>query len=163
MDPGFWTSLSICTVLVAVSLWLIWAHWERSAAVEADESLENRQRDHLRRRYRRRIQTSTMLGVVGVAILGGRLFPPDQSGLAFIIYWFCVALLVLWMALLAMADIVSTRLYFGRLRRDVEIQRTALEAQLRRKTSGESRKPGPADRPPDKKPPGDGPGEQSPP
>ena len=161
MDPGFWTSLSICTVLVAASLWLIWAHWERSAAVEADESLENRQRDHLRRRYRRRIQTSTMLGVVGVAILGGRLFPPDQGGAALIIYWSCVALLVLWMALLAMADIVSTRLYFGRLRRDVEVQRTVLEAQLRRKTAGESRKSGPADRPADKDSPGDGPGEQS--
>ena len=65
------------------------------------------------------------------------------------------------MALLAMADIVSTRLYFGRLRRDVEVQRTVLEAQLRRKTAGESRKSGPADRPADKDSPGDGPGEQS--
>lgn len=132
MGGDFWGLLSISTVLLAASLWLIWWHWERLAAVESDEKLEGRERDHLRRRYRRRIQTSTLLGVVGVAILGGRLFPPDQARLANVIYWFCLTLLVLWMALLGVADIIATRLYFGRLRRNVEIQRTALEAQLRR-------------------------------
>lgn len=155
MEPDFWTSLSICTVLLAASLWLIWSHWERLAAVEADEKLEERERNHLRRRYRRRIQTSTMLGVVGVAILGGRLFPPDASGLAGVVYWLCLTLLVLWMALLGLADVISTRLYFGRLRRDVEIRRTALAAQLRR-SSSKSGEPGSTERSEGQKTPTDG-------
>lgn len=147
MDSDFWVSLSISTLLLAASLWLIWSHWERLVAVEADENLEKRNRDHLQRRYRRRIQSSTILGVVGVAILGGRLFPPDQGGLAAAIYWSCLTVLVLWMALLGVADIISTRLYYGRLRRNVEIQRTALEAQLRRARERKDRKTGPAGRP----------------
>ncbi len=132
MDPDFWMSLTICIALVGVALWLVRVHWEHWQEVDADTTLQPRDRDHLRRRHRRRMQTSTMLGFVGVAILAGRLFPPDDPSVATVLYWCGVILLVFWMALLALADMVSTRIHYGGQRRKVDNERTKLEAQLQR-------------------------------
>jgi len=132
MDPDFWMSLTICIALVGAALWLIRVHWQHWQEVDADTTLQPRDRDHLRRRHRRRTQTSTMLGFVGVAILAGRLFPPDDSSVVTVLYWSGVTLLVLWMALLAMADMVSTRMHYGGQRRKVDNERAKIEAQLQR-------------------------------
>ncbi len=132
MDPDFWMSLTICIALVGAALWLIRVHLEHWHEVDADTTLQPRDREHLRRRHRRRMQTSTMLGFVGVAILAGRLFPPDDPSTVTVLYWSGVTLLVFWMALLALADMVSTRMHYGGQRRKVDNERTRLEAQLQR-------------------------------
>ncbi len=132
MDSDFWMSLAICVSLVSVALWLINVHWQHWQEVDADTDLQPRERDHLRNRHRRRMQTSTMLGFVGVAILAGRLFPPDDPSLVVVLYWTGVALLVLWMALLALGDMIATRVHYATKRRKVVNERTRLEAQLRR-------------------------------
>lgn len=132
MDPDFWISLTVCLALVGAALWLIRVHWQHWLEVDADTSLQPRERDHLRRRHRRRMQTSTMLGFVGVAILAGRLFPPEDPSLVTIFYWTGVTLLVLWMALLALADMISTRVHYGTQRRKAEGERDRLKAQLER-------------------------------
>lgn len=132
MDPDFWMSLTVCLALVGAALWLIRVHWQHWQEVDADSSLQPRERDHLRRRHRHRMQTSTMLGFVGVAILAGRLFPPDDPSLVTIFYWTGVALLVLWMALLALADMIATRVHYGSQRRKAEGERDRLKAQLQR-------------------------------
>ena len=132
MDPDFWMSLTVCLTLVGVSLWLVRVHWQHWQEVDEDTSLVPREKDHLRRRHRRRMQTSTMLGFVGVAILAGRLFPPDDPSLVVVFYWTGVTLLVLWMALLAMADMLSTHVHYRTQRRKTEGERERLKAQLRR-------------------------------
>lgn len=132
MDADFWMSLAICVALVALALWLVRVHWEHWQEVDADSSLPPWERDHLRRRYRRRMQTSTMLGFVGVAVLAGRLFPPDEPSLVTILYWTGVILLVLWMGLLALADMIATRIHYGIQRRKTDSERDRIEAQLRR-------------------------------
>ena len=73
-----------------------------------------------------------MLGFIGIAILAGRLFPPEDPGFVTILYWIGVSLLVLWMALLALADMIATRVHFGVQRRKVEFERQKLRAQLKR-------------------------------
>lgn len=132
MDPDFWTSLIVCVAMVGAALWLIHVHWEHWQEADADTSLSPRDRDHLKRRHRRRMQTSTMFGVVGIAIFAGRLFPLDDPSVPAFLYWTGVLLLVLWMALLAMADIVATRVHFNVQRRKAEGERARLEAKLRR-------------------------------
>lgn len=132
MDPDFWISLAVCVGLVGAALWLLRVHWQHWQEVDADTSLTPRERDHLRRRHRRRMQTSTMLGFVGIAILAGRLFPLDEPTLAAVLYWLGVVLLVCWMALLALADILATRVHYGAMRRKVDSERDKLEAQLQR-------------------------------
>ena len=132
MDFDFWISLTVCLALVGAALWLIRVHWQHWLEVDGDTSLQPRERDHLRRRHRRRMQTSTMLGFVGVAILAGRLFPPEDPTLVTIFYWTGVTLLVLWMALLALADMIATRVHYGSQRRKAEGERDRLKAQLER-------------------------------
>ncbi len=140
MDSDFWISLTVCVAMVGAALWLIRVHWEHWQEADADTSLSDRDRDHLKRRHRRRMQTSTMLGVVGIAILAGRLFPLDEPSAAALLYWTGVLLLVLWMALLAMADMVATRVHFNVQRRKVEGERARLEAKLRRLEEGGGQK-----------------------
>ncbi len=144
--------MAICVGLVGVAVWLIRVHWEHWQEVDAAPNLPAREREHLKRRHRRRIQTSTMLGFVGIAILAGRLFPAEDPSIVTILYWTGVALLVLWMALLALADMIATRVYYGVERRKFDGERAKLEAQLRRleaevkgEGSGNGASKGPAD------------------
>jgi uncharacterized membrane protein len=95
--------------------------------------MEPREYDFRRRQLRRRSQTSAMLGLVGIGMLIGRLLivwraPP----LVVVVFWLGVMALVVWLALLAVADIVSTRLYFSRLRQNYMVEQARLRAQLRR-------------------------------
>lgn len=151
MDSDFWTSLTICVALVAAALWLVRVHWQHWQEVDSAPDLPPRERDHLRRRYRRRMQTSTMLGFIGVAILAGRLFPPDDPSLVTIFYWTGVALLVLWMALLALGDLIATQVHYRVNRRKAEGERDRLEAQLRRLVAEQQGKSDRSDKTPHEK------------
>jgi len=142
MDADFWISLAICLVLVGAALWLIRVHWQHWQEVDAQPGLSDRDRNHLRRRHRRRFQTSTMLGLVGVAILLGRLFPPEDGHLIPLLYWLGVALLVCWVALLALADMLSTRLHYSSRQHQDDLERLKLQAQLRRATREEQARQG---------------------
>jgi hypothetical protein len=131
MDSDFWTSLAVCVALLIPAVWMLSVQWRQWQQVDADTNMRPARKNHLRCRYRRRMQVSTMLGCIGIAFLGGELFPPEE-GLVPAIYWICVALLVLWMALLAVADMVATRMYYSRLQEHVDLERTKLEVQIRR-------------------------------
>lgn len=124
--------MAICVGLVGVAVWLIRVHWEHWQEVDTAPNLPAREREHLKKRYRRRMQTSTMVGFVGIAILAGRLFPAEDPSIVTVFYWAGVALLVLWMALLALADMIATRVHYGAQRRKFDGERAKLEAQLRR-------------------------------
>ena len=141
----------VCVILVAAALWLVQAHRQHWQEVDTAQELPSRERDHLRRRYRRRMQTSTMLGFVGVAILAGRLFPPDDPSLVTIFYWAGVALLVFWMALLALGDLISTQVHYRVNRRKAECERDRLEAQLRRLVAEQQEKSDRSDKTPQEK------------
>jgi len=92
--------------------------------------MDPKERDYRWRQCRRRIQSSAMLALLGIAILGGRWMagPPW----AFFTYWVAVLLLVLWMVLLALADIIATKYYYGRVRQHYLLEEVKLQAELRR-------------------------------
>jgi hypothetical protein len=89
--------------------------------------------DYRRRQFRRRMQTSAMLGLVGIGMLvGGLLIAwPARPWLIFTV-WGGVMVLVVWLGLLAVAEIVATRYYFGRLKQDYLVEQARLQAELRR-------------------------------
>jgi hypothetical protein len=100
---------------------------EREGQIDAEEL------DYRRSQYRRRMQTSAMLGILAVAMLaGGWVKHPPLSPTVFAIYWGLVLLLVLWLGLLAVADIVSTKYHYARLRDHYALEETRLRAELRR-------------------------------
>lgn len=129
-----WSSILVAVSLLLAAGALIHSHQRAWRTLRQRRSqLEPSEFDFRRRQLRRRSQTSAMLGLVGIGMLIGRLLivwraPP----LVVVVFWGGVMLLVVWLALLAVADIVSTRLYFSRLRQKYLVEQARLRAQLRR-------------------------------
>lgn len=96
----------------------------------ADLSVE--ELDFYRRQFRRRIQTSAMLGILAAGLFVGELLTWwVRSYLFFIIYWGAILILVLWVALLAAVDIWATQYHFGRLKHKCLIEQAKLHAEIR--------------------------------
>ncbi len=128
----FWVSLGFSLVLLAASAVMLWSH-QRTWRHLQEPPLEAREHDFHRRQFRRRMQTSAMLGLLAVTIfIGHWMTSPPLAPLAWLIFWGFVVLLVLWMSLLAMADLLVTRFHYRRLRDDYLAQQTRLQAELRR-------------------------------
>jgi hypothetical protein len=125
-----WPALIVAVVLLVTGICLMMSHvrgWRRQ---QADPRLEEKDRAYYGRRYRRRMQTSAILAVLGVLIgLGDVLLPFQQQPRPVTLYWIGVLLLTLWVMLLAFADFWSA-LAYGRVelarvrqrRRDLERQ-----------------------------------------
>lgn len=90
-------------------------------------------REFHERRYRRRLQSSLMLGVIGLLVLGDlwldAVFPDPWARL---LYWSGVGLLLLWLLLLAASDWLASRQHYrGQLNR-LQTERDVLRADLER-------------------------------
>jgi hypothetical protein len=127
-----WSSLLISILLLLAALWLMYWHvrsWRKMQL--ADLSPDDL--DFYRRQFRRRIQTSAMLGILAVMIFVGELLTWwINSHVFFIFYWAAALLLVVWVALLAGADIWATQYHFGQLRQQCIIEQAKLHAEIRR-------------------------------
>ena len=83
------------------------------------------------------MQTSAMLGVLGVAIFIGQLLMTWlTSRLFLVIYWSGVLVLVLWMALLALADMAATSFYYSREKNNYVVEHARLQGELRQARTG---------------------------
>ena len=122
-------SVIVATVLILFGAGQIFLHirtWREARRVDMD----TKERDYRWRQFRRRIQTSAMLVLLGVALPVGQWIagPPW----VILTYWGAVVLLVLWLALLALADMIATKYYFGRVRQHYMLEEVKLQAELRR-------------------------------
>jgi hypothetical protein len=106
--------------LVAVSLGLMCWHvveWRR-----ADHGgLTDRDLRFFRHQYRRRMQASAILGIVGLLAL----VDYAAVGIGRIVLWSAILLLVLWAVLLALLDWLASRLHY-----DAQLSATAVEQAL---------------------------------
>jgi CBS domain containing-hemolysin-like protein len=131
------SSILISLVLLVSSGWLIAWHiaaWRQARA----QVTEARELSYRRRQYVRRMQTSAMLGLLGVAIIVGQVLTPWLRSVMFtVLFWGGVVVLVLWMGLLALADIVATQQHFGRLHNETLVERAKLQAEARRLQAGQ--------------------------
>ncbi len=103
-----------------------------------DPELHEDDRHFLLRQFRRRMQASGLLAIIGMMIPLGdvvRVFA-DSPGI-FAAYWIIVLLLVMWMCMLAMGDMASTKAHttvaLNRIRaeqRQLEQEAAALKAKL---------------------------------
>jgi hypothetical protein len=121
---------------------VVW-HFRSWRAKQGDSSLSPQEREHYRRQYRRRMQTSSIIVLLGVLFPVGDsngFVPWDRHPLAWTMFWFFVLGLTLWVMLLALGDLASTRTHtrdaLNRLREQQrELEREA--ARLRaRSTNG---------------------------
>jgi hypothetical protein len=103
--------------------------WRRARRQE----LQSDDLDYGRRQYRRRMQTSAMLGLLAVAIFVGQLVTARIESKLFVFgYWGGVLLLVVWVALLAVVDLLATKHHFSRMRHTYLVEHAKLQAELRR-------------------------------
>jgi hypothetical protein len=89
-----------------------WVAWQTAAA----EQLDEKNRKFLHDQYRRRVQASGMIGVIGIAMFVGQFL--SRWPVVNVFHWAGVLLLAFWVILLAGADLLVTRNYLGRVRRD---------------------------------------------
>ena len=136
IDRAILPSLWICGLLVIASLWMMRMHVGTWRAVDGDESREAHEVNYHRRQYRRRMQASGILGLLGIMILVGHFVRPPMAALVVALYWATALLTVAWLLVLACFDAISTRLYFGRMRRRAESQEALRKAKLRREKEG---------------------------
>src|SRR6188474_475685 len=104
-----WPTLIFSGLLIFTSLILVGMHVK--AWREADHGgLAEREYNFHRRQYRRRMQSSGMLGIIGLLILG-HLWIRDNTMLA--LYWTGVLGLLVWPVLLAASDFAASRVHYG--------------------------------------------------
>jgi len=127
-----WSTLLISLLLLLAALGLMyWNVWSWQRARSAD--LAAGELDFYRHQFRRRIQTSAMLGILAVCLFTGEMLTRwIHSQPFFIIYWGAALLLVIWVALLAGVDIWATKYHFGQLRQKCLIEQAKLHAEIRR-------------------------------
>jgi cytochrome bd-type quinol oxidase subunit 2 len=103
--------------------------WRRAVGCAATRE----ELDYRRRQYRRRMQTSAMLAVLAVALFVGEWLTGEIASRWFaIVYWLATLVVVGWVGLLALADVLATKIHYDRIRHGYVIERAKLEAELRR-------------------------------
>ncbi len=146
-------SFALFLLLCAAGL-MVWH--VRAWRAQRRRDLEPEEREFFRRQFRRRIQTSAMLAVIAAALPLGQWIvlmadehrDADWPKRAFAVWVAVLVALLIWVALLAVADLWASRHFFGRLRQRYWLEKTRLEAELRRihggggngKPSGKPRK-----------------------
>lgn len=87
------------------------------------------------RQTRRRIQAAALLALVGVAMVVGQLIPPREWPSLFVWFWCCISFVVVWVGVLAMADMVASMRHVDSLKRQRRVARAVLEAEMARARS----------------------------
>ena len=128
-----WSNIAFAICLLVISMTLILR--QRQAWTTAQqEGLHEREHNYLYHQHRRRTRASVLIGVVGLAILGGIWVTEPR---AMLVYWSGVTLMVVWMGCLALADLVNTRAYFKQVYHDRVSEHRAIRAELDRLRSRE--------------------------
>jgi uncharacterized membrane protein YgcG len=126
-----WSAIPIPLFLLVCAAVLMGMHARTWRSVQERE-MEAAERDYHWRQFRRRMQSSAMLGVLAVGIFVGQWVSEVARPAIVFIFWGGVALLVLWVAVLAVTDILATKYYYGRLRQGFLVEQAKLQARLRR-------------------------------
>lgn len=97
--------------LVLLGGWFLSLHWQAWRRHAVDSSLSDSERDYFRRQFRRRMQASGIILVIGLMLpIGDSLIPWRKGDVSVAtLYWLLVLALTCWVVLLAMGDLVSSR------------------------------------------------------
>jgi hypothetical protein len=124
------TAVSILLLLSSAALLILHTRsWRKSRRL----SLETPELEFRRRQYRRRMQSSAMLGILAIAFsLAPYIKGPPWLILAYLI---AVVVVTLWMGALAVTDALASRAHFNRLQESDMNEQLKLKQQIRRTES----------------------------
>src|SRR5262245_50165886 len=104
-------SLAVGITLILLGSALIRWHYTVWSAHRTDGDSDDREKNHYRTQFRRRVQVSALLILLGIMIpLGDALMELRRAPLFLAWYWFAVLLVAFWVMLLAAFDWLSTRM-----------------------------------------------------
>lgn len=129
MDHLFAILFAVALVCVSVTLVLWHVRSWRLMRLELPHAEE---RSYRWRQFRRRMQASSLIGVLGMAVYLGYLIPARASPGFFLAFWLMVIFVVLWLAALATLDLLATRTFYTNRRSAIEAERLAFAAQVER-------------------------------
>ena len=126
---------TVCTV----GCLMLWGHIANWREQRADSSLEEAELEHFHKRFRRRMQTSGMIVLLGIMLcLATEKIPWQMAPGLFTLYVIVLLGLVCWVVLLALGDFASNRAFgraaLGRIRRKQQALEIELD-QLRKRGS----------------------------
>ena len=129
-------------LLVAGGAVMLWSHVNTWRRRREDATLSDQDRQYYHRQYRRRVQVSGLVVVIGIMLPIGDLEGPwkDNPGW-WAMYWFVVLALALWIMLLAFGDLASTRSYSQAAMSRLREQQRALEQEAARLKARSSNRP----------------------
>lgn len=123
-----WSTILFAVFLLATAAMLIawhllaWRRVDHGGLADADDRF-------YRRQFRRRLQASAMLGIVGILALVD-LFIEDV--VARVILWCVILLIVLWTLVLAGSDWLASRLHFDKLLSANAVEHALLKREIDR-------------------------------
>jgi hypothetical protein len=121
--------LLIPGLVTALAVVMIVGH-RRAWEAQRGRRLEPGDQRYLARRYRRRMQASSLLALLGPALFVGHRISPQQLPRLFVGYWIGVALVTIWIGLLAAGDALATGQHFSLKKRRGIDARARLQAEL---------------------------------
>jgi hypothetical protein len=125
MLPAFLVSLA----LLGLSGLLIDSHRRSWRLADAASDFSAQARRFGLSQYRRRMQASSMIGLIGLAIGIGPLVPKRPGPMAFYLATLLAA--CAWIMLLALLDVLATRQHYRRLRGEQTTAQLKLAMELR--------------------------------
>jgi len=118
-------------LLSGLGLLMMRAHY-RSWKIQRDQECDPEEQNHLARRYRRRMQASGLLVLLGILISAGQLIDGKSWPTCFTVYWTGVLLLTFWLILLALGDAASIAAYSKAAQGKLDQQRREIEAEFQK-------------------------------
>jgi hypothetical protein len=126
-------SLALLATSVGMMVWHV-----RAWRAFQQQKLDDEAFSYRRRQFRRRMQTSAMLGLLAVALSAGHFLVFWMHSNWFeLAYWSVTLLVACWLGLLAMADMWATKQHFTRQDDRYLVEQVRLQAELSRLRAGE--------------------------
>ena len=129
MPSSITSTVIFAALLLIVSLGMLTMHWNTWQAADHG-GLPERERMFMQRQFRRRLNASAGIGLVGLLLISG-LWIPEES-LVNLVYLCGILLLVVWIFLLSLLDILATRLHYDRQQALQAAQIAVLQAAIKR-------------------------------
>ena len=139
--PGIIASLAIVVLAAGLMVWHLQA-WQNAKLA----GLDPQERAFRFRQFRRRMQISVMVGLIGIGSAVGqwlmikpyRLLAIDYGPMTILFVWLVIVVLAAWVIALALVDVWATRVYFGRIRHELFLKQTTLKTKLQQMQSKSS-------------------------
>ena len=135
IEPKTLPAIIVGVAVIVVALVMMSFVWRAKKSFESSEQTDERLRLHAERQFRRRMQVSVMMMILGILIPVGDqlddLFKQHRP-LLFLVWIMCIFALLFWMVLLALGDWVSTVVFSKVEQGRLQHQRRELEEEIRR-------------------------------